>query len=165
MRFTLTTAADVPAPTAWSFISDYGQDARWRREVVSMQADPPGPPAPGTVTTEVARVLGSTFTTPGEVLAVDAGRSLEWRASSPAVDAWGRRRVEALGPDRCRISLDYDLRTKGLNRLLAPLLHPAFRRTVRRNLRGLPALLRDHQPRNPVAVTAGVAVRAAGPRG
>lgn len=164
MHFEASIELDVDAATAWRVLGDHRRDPDWRHEVVSMIPTPDGPAQVGTTTVEVARVLGSTFTTPGAVVAVDPGRRMAWCATSDAIDAAGERIVEPLGGGRCRVRLTYELRGKGATRLAMPLLSWAFRRSVRRNLRGLPAIATEPaatQPRTPQPGTRSRPVREA----
>ena len=148
MRMQRSIDIAVPAADAWALLSSYDDDPRWRREVTSMVPTPPGAAVVGTTTVETLRMFGSTFTTDGEVVDLVPGRSLAWRASSDAVDASGQRLVDPLTDGTCRVTLSYDLRPKGANRMTAPLLFWAFRRNVRRNSAALVRLLEEAQPRS-----------------
>jgi hypothetical protein len=131
---------DRPAHEVWAVLADYSRDAEWRGEVTTMVPTPAGPAAVGTRTTETGRMLGSPFETEGVVL--EAGdRWFRWRAEGEGSRAEGSRAVEALGPDRCRVVLGYDIRLTGGMRLLNPVFVAAFRRAARRNLRTLKRLV------------------------
>ena len=141
MRFRLVHDLDVPAADAWAVLADYALDPHWRAEVVSMVPTPPGPVTVGTTTLEEARSLGSTFTTPGRVTAVDPGRSFAFEARSNTLSVVGRREVRPLGADRCQVVLDYDVRMHGAMKAMMPVMGPVFRRTVRANVDRLAELL------------------------
>jgi hypothetical protein len=136
---------DRPAGEVWAVLADYTRDPEWRAEVRTMVPTPAGPATAGTRTHETGRLLGSPFETHG--LVVEAGDHwFRWTASGEGSRAAGTRAVEALGPDRCRVVLGYDIGLTGPKRLLNPLFVAAFRRCARRNLLALRALVEATGP-------------------
>jgi uncharacterized membrane protein len=131
---------DRPAAEAWAVVADYDHDPAWRAGVATMAPDPPGIVQAGTTTAEELRFAGQTRRNRGEVTAVDPGRSFRWRTVE-GDDAEGGRSVEPLGPDRCLVRLELDVRPTGIERVLAPVLGPLLRRTVRRDAARLRTML------------------------
>jgi uncharacterized membrane protein len=132
---------DRPAAEVWDVLADYGNDPAWRRGVATMAPEPPGPVRVGTTTAEEMRFGGQTRHNPGEVLAVDPGRSFRWRTLDGGAHAEGSRSVVPLDDGRCRVRLELTVRPHGFDALLAPLLGPMLRRTVRGDLARLQALV------------------------
>jgi hypothetical protein len=87
---------DAPAPLVWGLLADPARWPSWGPSVrrATIDADRLGLG----VTGSVATVLG--VTVPFEVTAFEPGRRWAWRVSGVAATD---HRVEALGPDRCRV--------------------------------------------------------------
>jgi len=131
-----------PAAQVWNVVADYARDPEWRRGVTAME--PSGPLAVGTTTDERMRFAGKGYRNGGVVETVGPGPTFTWRTTS-GVTAAGRRTVEALGPDRCRVRLETTVEPSGFERLLAPVLG----RLLQRNLAGDAARLRELVERGP----------------
>lgn len=129
LSFTATRTLDVPADLAWALIADYSRDPDWRRGVLEMTSQPPGPAVAGAVTSEVLRVAGRTYRNVGLVERVLPGRRLEWRTTSGAV-AHGSREVRAVGAGRCAVTLELHVEPRGAERLLTPV----FRKILAKGL-------------------------------
>jgi uncharacterized protein YndB with AHSA1/START domain len=140
--FTHETTIDRPAAEVWALLADYGNDPAWREGVRTMAPEPPGPVRPGTTTLEELRFAGRTMRIPGEVLTVEPGRSFTWRASR----AEGRRTVEPLADDRCRVVLEMEVTLTTAERMMGPLLVSMLRRRVAEDLERLAALAGAGEP-------------------
>ena len=140
-----TCAIDRPAPHVWAVVADYGRDPEWRRGVTTMAPHPTGAVGVGTTTAEELRFGGQTRRNAGEVIAVDPGRSFRWRTVE-GDDATGSRTVEPVDADRCRITLELVVRPRGVEALLAPVLGPMLRRTVRGDLVRLRSVIEAATP-------------------
>jgi uncharacterized protein YndB with AHSA1/START domain len=148
---TIELDIDRPAAEVWTVLADYGNDPSWRRGVATMAPSPPGPVQVGTTTTEQLRFAGQTRHNPGEVIAVEPGRSFRWRTRDGGADAEGSRTVVALDDRRSRVRLELTVRPHGFDALLAPLLGPMLRRTIRGDLARLQSLVLAGAPApNPV---------------
>jgi hypothetical protein len=110
----LEITAEIPAhaDAVWAVLSDYRHDADWRRGVVEMQPDPPGPSVPGTTTHEVMRLGGRTYVNDGVVDVVVPGERLDWHTTQGA-EASGSRQVTPLADGRCRVTLRLRVRPRG----------------------------------------------------
>jgi len=124
----------------FAVLSDYQQDPRWRRGILTMDPQPPGPARPGTTTGEVIRSLGITTRTPGRVTAVTDGELLSWRAGGARLAASGTRRAEPAG-DGTRVTVTTELRLRGLWRALQPLLALVYQGQLRGDLARLKTLV------------------------
>lgn len=135
---TITESIEIarPATYVWEVVADYGHDPEWRKGVSTMAPQPPGSVAVGTTTAEEMRMAGQSYRNDGIVTAVEPGRRFSWRTTEGA-DAHGARTVEALGPDRCRLTLELVVTPHGAEALMAPVLGPMLRRTVVGDLRRL----------------------------
>lgn len=139
----LTSVAEVdvqrPAAQVWAILADYDRDPEWRRGVATMAPAPAGPVRPGTTTDERIRFAGRGYRNGGVVTDVEPGTRFTWRTTS-GVAARGSRAVTELGPTRCRVRLERQIRPRGLERVLAPVLAPLLRRALTADaaaLRGL----------------------------
>lgn len=130
---------DRPAELLWTLIADYRNDPSWRCGVTRMEPTPAGLVQVGTTTDEVMRLAGSTYRNLGEVIAVGPDLQFAWRTVQGA-DADGRRSVTPLGSDRCVVRMELTVRTKGLQRMIAPLLVFVLRRNLGTDLARLRAL-------------------------
>jgi uncharacterized membrane protein len=130
LRFSAAIEIDRPAAEVWGVLADYARDAEWRTGVVAMVPSPAGLVREGTITTEDLRLGGRRYHSDGVVTAVEPGVGFTWRTTAGA-DASGSRRVEALGPARCRVRLELTVRPSGFERLLRPVLAPMLRANLR----------------------------------
>lgn len=154
----LTHSVDlsVAPDAAWTVIADYPRDPEWRTGVLSMSAEPSGAVDVGTVTVEQLRFGGKTYCNIGEVVAVETGRTIEWRTTD-GVDADGRRSVTPRPDGGCRVTLELNVRPTGVERLLAPILTRMLARNLRNDLTRLRQTLEGDATPSPhdLAIRAG----------
>ena len=120
---------------AFAFAGDYANDPSWRHSVVSMEYETSGPPAAGTRTREQMRSLGITAITVAEVIEYSPTRTA-FRTVSGPVDCFGSRDF-CEHPPGTRFTYTLTLRTRGVMRLVEPLLGALLTRQVRADLRRL----------------------------
>ena len=147
--FNRSVLVGSPATVAWQVLADYRHDPLWRTGVTTMNQQPPGIVAVGTTTLEIMRFCGRTYRIPGEVIAVDPERSIDWTASK----ATGRRRIEAVDDTSCRIGLTLNIQIRGIERLLAPLLIHMMNRRLDTDIDRLAQLLEDESAIPQLATT------------
>jgi uncharacterized protein YndB with AHSA1/START domain len=140
MRFRASIQVAARPEDVFAVLGDYRQDPRWRRGVVTMRPQPPGPARAGTTTGEVIRFMGITTRTPGQVTAVVPGELLAWRAEGARLAAVGTRRVER-APDGGRVTLTTEIRLRGAWRAFEPLLTLVYKRQLRGDLTRLKNLI------------------------
>jgi len=141
--FTEHVILDLPPDEAFALVSDYRHDPRWRAGVASMQPSTAGPARPGTRTEETIRFLGRTFVNPGRVVRVD-GRCMEWEASSDTTRARGTRAIAPLGSRRSSFTYSIEVELVGAGGFTNAIVGRLFRRRVRKDLRRLRKLVREH---------------------
>jgi hypothetical protein len=105
-----------------------------------MEVAPPGPARVGQEIVEHLRFGGRTYVTPTRI-AEAASDAAAYSGGSDAVTVSGSRRVEAMGPERCRVTAVLDIRMNGLLRPFTALLAPAYRRIQEGDLDRLAELL------------------------
>lgn len=140
--FTISASIKIarPATEVFGFVADHRNDPQWRQGVVSMQTEPAGPSALGTITTERMAMLGSTNTTVAEITEFVAGSRVAFRSRTGAVPCHGFRHVEVAG-DGARVTYSLTLEMSGIMRLLSVVLRPLLERQVGGDMRRLKALL------------------------
>ena len=131
-----------PAAEVWDAIADYGFDLRWRKGLVEMTPDPPGPPTVGTQVHEVVRSTGRDFVADTVVTDLEPGISYRFAGTGTIGGLAGGRRVRADRQENGAVfTYEINLRPRGRMRLLGPLLRQIVRSGLRKDLRRLKALL------------------------
>lgn len=132
VRATRIVAA-APA-IVWSLLADQRHDALWREGVITMSQDRDGTVVPGTRTVEEYSLLGQRMLNEAVIGCVDDEVRFTWRTTF-GTDADGERRVDAHTDGRTRVTLTTTSRPgNGFERLLAPFIGPALRRSLERSL-------------------------------
>jgi hypothetical protein len=125
-----------PADAVWAYVSDAANDARWRRGIVEMTADRPGPPRPGMRVREVLRMAGRERVTDAVVTATGPGRSYRFAGVGPTGEVRGGRSVQPAGDRVSVFRYDVVVDAHDLSRparaVLGRLLSLGLRRDVRR---------------------------------
>ncbi|MET0864671.1 MAG: SRPBCC family protein [Nakamurella sp.] len=137
-EYHLTAQTDInrPAAAVWALVADYSKDAQWRHGVSRMQPTPAGLVQVGTTTDESMRLGGSNYRNLGLITAVQPGSYFEWRTTDGA-DANGSRTVTPLTEDRCMLRMTVDVRVRGIQRTIAPLLAKLLQRNLNGDVRRL----------------------------
>jgi Polyketide cyclase / dehydrase and lipid transport len=146
MRFLATIEMTSLPADVFAVLGDYQLDPRWRRGVLDMRPEPPGPPVVGMTTDEVIGFLGITTRTPGEVTAVIPGVMLAWRAAGTRMAASGTRRVDP-ADGGARVTLETEIRLHAGWRVVEPLLALIYGRQLRGDLARLKELVDDQDRR------------------
>jgi uncharacterized protein YndB with AHSA1/START domain len=118
---------DRPTPQVWARLVDWEHAPRWMAGVEELRSD--GPTAPGTRLTFSARGKERT----GEIVAVDAGRSVTVRSVQGGVTADYTYTCLPQGQGTT-VTLVATCRVTGPTRLLAPVIRAAIRRADSRQL-------------------------------
>jgi carbon monoxide dehydrogenase subunit G len=126
----------------WEAIADYAFDLKWRKGLLEMTPDPPGPPRPGTKVREVVRSSGRDFVADTVVTDLDPGASYRFAGHGTIGGVAGVRTVDSGGSEATAVfTYEIDLQPKGAMRLLGPLLGPLVRSGLKKDLQRLKATL------------------------
>jgi len=136
-----STQVDVPAAELWGVVEDYAFDVRWRRGIVEMTPNPPGPPAIGSKIHEVTRTAGRTYVTDTIVESVGPDYQYRFSGSGDSGRVSGGRTVIAITDGSAEFTYDVELGLSGVLRLAKPLVRTMMRRTLRRDLAALKVLI------------------------
>jgi hypothetical protein len=86
-----------PPAEVWEAIADYAFDLEWRKGLLEMRPDPPGPPASGTRVHEVVRNSGREYVADTVVNAHGSPRraasSARLSSRGPAISGWACRTI------------------------------------------------------------------------
>ena len=144
MSTTLDSSAEItidrPAADVWDVVSDYAADRKWRRGIVEMTPDRPGAPAVGRQVREVLRLGGRDYVTESTVTEAGPGMSYRFAGSGTSGEVHGGRSVREQ-PGGTLFRYDVQLTPSGIPRPVAPLAAWWLRRSLRRDLVRLQALL------------------------
>lgn len=142
--FEMTVEIDRPLEEVFEFISDLGNDPRWRREWAEAACTPQGPVGVGTSCTLYAKVVGRRTAAVYEVTDHVPNRTVAWRTVSGPLPLTFWRRVE-IAADGTRVSMGYSGDFHGFLRLLRPLLILMGKRALGGDLPTLKQLLESSQ--------------------
>ncbi len=129
--------SDLEATAA--VVLDWTRDPEWRAAVTAMTAYPDGRAAVGQRLVETMQFAGATFTTPTEIVEA-TGTSAAFVGGTSTVRIRGRRSLESR-PNGTQVTVEVDIRLRGVAAPLTWLLAPAYRRRHRQDLDRLTALL------------------------
>ena len=131
-----------PPAEVWDAIADYSFDLQWRKGLLEMTPDPPGPPAVGTKVREVVHSAGRDFSADTVVTELDPGASYRFTGQGTIGGLAGGRTVRPT-PDGEHGVFTYtiELHPRGGMRLLGPLLASVVRSGLKKDLQALRALL------------------------
>jgi Polyketide cyclase / dehydrase and lipid transport len=126
----------------WDAIADYSFDSEWRKGLLDMTPDPPGPPAAGTRVHEVVRSSGRNYVADTVVTEIEPGVSYRFEGSGTIGGLRGGRSVRPAG-DKGGAVFTYliELEPRGGMRLLRPFLGPMVRSGLKQDLAKLKGLL------------------------
>jgi Polyketide cyclase / dehydrase and lipid transport len=135
-----------PPAEVWEAIADYAFDLEWRKGLLEMRPDPPGPPASGTRVHEVVRNSGREYVADTVVTALDPGVSYRFAGTGTIGGLSGSRAVRADAPGTGAVfTYTIELQPKGGMRLLGLLLGPLVRSGLKKDLQKLKTLLENHR--------------------
>lgn len=129
-----------PVEEVFTFAGDYRNDPQWRKGVTSMQHEPPGSPALGTVTTETMKFMGRPSITVAEVTEYLDCRRTAFRSLQGPVECHGFR-LFAASNGGTQFTYSLTLKPRGLLHWFEFLLKPIFQSQVQADLRRLQKLL------------------------
>jgi uncharacterized protein YndB with AHSA1/START domain len=112
---------DRPADIVFGFVSDPASYSRWRGDVVAVENVSPGPLVRGTTFDQIITSFLGRQRFTFEVTGFEPNGRLEFRATSGPVRPTVTYVVDSAGP-RTRLTARIDVRTRGVLRLLEPLM-------------------------------------------
>jgi uncharacterized membrane protein len=124
-----------PPEVVFAFAGDYANDPAWRKGVLGMAYETPGPPAVGTRTRETMRSLGSTAVTIAEVTEYSPTRTA-FRSLSGPIPCTGSREFASTSTGT-RFTYSLTLRPAGVFRVLEPLLKRVLTGQIQADVRRL----------------------------
>jgi len=125
-------------PEVWKAIADYSFDREWRKGLLDMTPDPPGPPEVGTKVHEVVRTSGRDYVADTVVTHVDPGVSYRFDGEGTIGGLRGQRTVEpAPGETSAVFTYDIELQPRGKMQLLRPVLGLMVRSGLKKDLQKL----------------------------
>lgn len=131
-----------PLAEVWDAIADYSFDLQWRKGLLEMAPDPPGPAALGTRVREVVRSSGRDYVADTVVTDLDPGTSYRFTGEGTIGNLSGARRVEPGSNGTGAIfTYEIELQPTGGMRLFGPLLGPIVRSGLKKDLHKLRDLL------------------------
>jgi hypothetical protein len=138
----------------WAVVGDYGRDVEWRHGIREMTPDTPGLARLGTKVIEVLVMAGSTYTTQSVVTELGPGLHYRFAGHGDGGAVTGGRTVwTGPRPGTSIFTYDVAVEPEGIPRFLLPLMDRWMRRSFRRDLRALRALI-EAQPVDLTAVPA-----------
>ena len=144
IRVEESVAIARPPAEVWSAIADYGFDREWRKGLLDMTPDPPGPPALGTKVHEVVRSSGRDYVADTTVTELDPGASYRFAGTGTIGGLEGGRAVRTDdGGTGAVFTYTIELQPTGGMRMLGPLLGPIVRSGLKKDLQKLKATLED----------------------
>ena len=102
--FLHTVEIDRPAAEVFAMVADFSRNPEWQGGMVACRWTSDSRSEVGSTYAQEARFLGRPIITEFEVVAVDPGRSIEIASTKSTFPIQVTRSVEALGPDRSRVT-------------------------------------------------------------
>ena len=126
-----------PADVVFAFVADFENNPRWQggMDTCRWTSDTRG--VVGSTYAQEAHFLGKRIETHFEVTELESGRSIGIESTVSTFPIQVTRTVEALGPDRCRVTAHVRGQPTGLMKLFSPMVG----RAVRKDYARLKALL------------------------
>jgi carbon monoxide dehydrogenase subunit G len=116
-----------PAAEVFAVLADFSRNPEWQGGMVACRWTRGGPGEPGATYEQEARFLGRPILTAFEVVAVEPGRSVEIHSTQSTFPIQVTRSVEALGPDRCRVTAHVRGQPTGLLKLFGGMVGRSVR--------------------------------------
>jgi hypothetical protein len=116
-----------PAAEVFAVLADFSRNPEWQGGMVACRWTRGGPGEVGATYEQEARFLGRAILTAFEVVAVEPGCSVEIHSTQSTFPIQVTRSVEALGPDRCRVTAHVRGQPTGLLKLFGGMVGRSVR--------------------------------------
>jgi uncharacterized membrane protein len=115
----------------FAYFDDLGKHGEWQQQIVSVQVETDGPTRVGTRATDKRRLPGGTRNISYEITEHDPPRRSSFRGVNGPIRPLGTVTIEPLeGGARSRLTLEFELKGKGLGVLFAPLARANARKEI-----------------------------------
>ena len=126
----------------FAYVDDLGRHGEWQEQIVSVRVETEGPTRVGTRVTDKRRLPGGTRDITYEITEHDPPRRASFRGVNGTIRPVGTITVEPLdGGARSKMTLEFELKGKGLGVLFAPLAHANARKEIPKSHRRLKEIL------------------------
>ncbi len=126
----------------FAYVDDLSRHGEWQENIVSTTVETDGPTRVGTRATNRRRVPGGERDISFEVTEHDPPGKVAFRGTNGPVRPVGTVTFEPLdGGARTRLTLDFDLKGRGIGVLLAPLARASARKEIPKDHRKLKEIL------------------------
>jgi len=126
----------------FAYVDDLSRHGEWQENIVSTKVETDGSTRVGTRATNRRRVPGGERDISFEVTEHDPPRKVAFRGTNGPVRPVGTVTFEPLdGGARTRLTLDFDLKGRGIGRLFAPLARSNARKEIPKDHRKLKEIL------------------------
>ena len=132
---------DRPSKEVFAYVSDQSNSPVWQRGLVEVRRLTKGPTGVGTRHTFVRRFAGRRMEADNEYVEYEPNRRVVFKLTSGPVAGGGSYQVDAVGPERTKLTTSVEMHPIGLARLAEPLMFWSVRREVEGNLVTLKELL------------------------
>jgi uncharacterized membrane protein len=137
----LTTTIGRPATQVFDFVSDFENNPRWQRGMRSCRWTSPPPHVAGATYDQVAHFLGRDVVSSFVVVEHEPGRRVKITSTSGSFPITETRSVTPIDDGRTGVDVRVEGDATSFFTVLAPLLRPLVRRSVRSDYRRLKTLL------------------------
>ena len=140
IKLTVRTEIKVPAKETFLYVKDFSNNAKWQSGIKSTDWTSPPPIRVGSTYDQLADYKDTV--TGYEIIAIEPGRSITTESRRGATfPITVTRRVDPLGPSRCRITVDLVGHPRGWRRFARPLVVTTVRKSIEADYRRLKRLL------------------------
>jgi len=137
---TQSVSVDRPVEDVWEFISNFENTTRWSRNVLEARQTSNGPLGIGSTLQTAVKAFGRRRTADYRVTEYEPNHAFAFTVTSGPMTSRARYSVEPAGAGT-RLTASGEAETKGLYRLLAPILLRTLKRHSREDLANLKRLL------------------------
>jgi uncharacterized membrane protein len=126
----------------FTYVDELDKRSDWQEQIVSTHVETDGPTRVGTRATDKRRLPGGTRDITYEITAHDPPRTSSFRGINGPIRPLGTITVEPLdGGTRSKLTLELDLKGRGLGVLFAPLARSGARKDIPKSHRRLKEIL------------------------
>jgi uncharacterized membrane protein len=126
----------------FAYFADLGKHGEWQQQIVSVHLDTEGPTRVGSRATDKRRLPGGTREISYEITEHDPPRRSSFQGLNGPIRPAGTVTLEPLGAGaRSKLTLEFELKAKGLGLLFAPLARANARKEIPKSHQRLKEIL------------------------